>query len=456
MARCSPASEKPRGFAGQWPDDVTERIDHGKTWNMTPPSDDRTFDLLLELVKEGRDVGFGKEEALPVGAKKWVKERLAHRLQLPALEPRTERTATALGVFAYRLGKNNTRWLYSTDMARLLCHAIFGAHLRFSFAVAASAPPRARRFLLLGETGSGKERIADLMARTLVALEGAAVPTEALPYDTVNAAALTDSLAVSELFGSRRGAFTGADRDRKGIVDELGEGGVLFLDEVADAPAPVQADLLRFVHSGHYRAVGSTKSDTARVHVIAATNRSEADLRNGVGFRKDLFYRLAQPPITLPPFRDSLECEDPKRVFGSLVEHVLAEEVLGTKTFPQELGDFQGRVVEGLIRHTKGYRWPGNLRECTNLIAQIWYQGVEELPRLCASLGVPARQGQSETPDSRSPKKLQDELHALEWQRYQSAWQRNPTVQAVARELGVSRQTASRRLAFFRLKPTPP
>lgn len=422
---------------------------------MTSVSDEQTFDLLFQLVREGSDVGFGTEEALSPVAKTRVEKWLADRLRMPPSGPRTERTASALGVFAYRLGKNNTRWLYSTDMARLLCHAIFGAHLGLSFAVATSAPPPARRFLLLGETGTGKERIADLIARTLAALEGAVGRKPALPYDTVNAAALTDSLAVSELFGSRRGAFTGADQDRKGIVDELGEGGVLFLDEVADAPAPVQADLLRFVQSGQYRAVGSTKSRSARVHVVAATNRSEADLRDGVGLRKDLFYRLAQPTITLPPFRDSLECRDPKRIFGSLVEHVLAEDVLGAKTLPKELGDFQERVVEGLIRHTTGYRWPGNLRECTNLITQIWYQGVEELPRLCASLGVPARLDRSETPNARNAKTLQDELRAQERQRYQAAWQRNPTVQAVARELGVSRQTASRRLAFFRFRPSP-
>ena len=209
--------------------------------------------------------------------------------------------------------------------------------------------------LITGETGTGKE----LVARTLHAV-GA---TADQPFIAVNCAAIAGNLFESELFGSIRGAFTGATRDRGGLFAAAGEG-TLFLDEIGELPLDAQAKLLRVLDDRSYRRVGDDRERRARARIIAATNRDlVAEVQNGT-FREDLFYRLDVMCIRVPPLRERLS---DLRV---LVEHFLAVDsaVLGPrKLLPQAL--------ESLRVHA----WPGNVRELKHTVSRtlIWNDDTE-------------------------------------------------------------------------------
>lgn len=221
----------------------------------------------------------------------------------------------------------------------------FETQLRAARLVAASDAP----VLLLGESGTGKE----LLARALHALSPRAVG----PFVAINCAALPAELAESELFGHRRGAFTGADRDHPGYA-RLAAGGTLFLDEVGDLPLPMQSKLLRFLELGECQGVGEACPTRVDVRIIAATHQ---DLHRAVAdgrFRRDLFYRLHVVPLELPPLRrrgdDVLLLA--RRFLGEFAErHGRPQAVLGR------------RAERALLRHD----WPGNVRELRNLCERL-------------------------------------------------------------------------------------
>src|SRR5262249_21631658 len=147
---------------------------------------------------------------------------------------------------------------------------------------------------VLGESGTGKELIARTIHR-----QSARRPK---PFTPINCAALPESLIESELFGHVRGAFTGADRDRAGLI-ETSDGGTLFLDEIGELPLAAQAKLLRFLQEGEFRRVGDTANRSADVRVVSATNRKlESAVEEG-RFREDLYYRIGGIEIPLPPLR---------------------------------------------------------------------------------------------------------------------------------------------------------
>ena len=158
----------------------------------------------------------------------------------------------------------------------------------------------------------------------------------------------------SELFGHMRGAFTGADRDRVGLI-EATDGGTLFLDEIGEMPLPAQAKLLRFLQEGELRRVGDTASRFADVRILAATNRKlEASVEDG-RFREDLYYRIRGVEIILPPLRDR-----PSDI-PLLAAHFLAEEREKHRSGPGRLSDEAEAVFAS-------YHWPGNVRELQNTI----------------------------------------------------------------------------------------
>jgi two-component system NtrC family response regulator len=200
--------------------------------------------------------------------------------------------------------------------------------------------------LILGETGTGKE----LVARTI----HAAGPRRGKPFVAVNAAALSPTILESELFGHEKGAFTGADRLRKGRF-ETASGGTLFLDEIGDLPAAVQVKLLRVLQDGSIERVGSSQPIPVDVRLIAATHRDlPLEIREG-RFREDLYYRLAVVSVEIPPLRRR------KADIPLLVGHFLAKYA---PQVPDPPAAVSREAMDLLVR----YDYPGNVRELENVI----------------------------------------------------------------------------------------
>lgn len=200
--------------------------------------------------------------------------------------------------------------------------------------------------LILGETGTGKEVFANAIHRASPRANG--------PFVAQNCAALPENLLESELFGHRRGAFTGAVADKPGLVQSA-HNGTLFLDEIGDMPLALQAKLLRLLQENEVRAVGATRVEKVDVRVIAATN---ANLKERIArgeFREDLFYRLNVFPIRLPPLRE--RGEDVPR----LAEHFLVE---AARQHGRSSPGLTPDAMEALTR----YAFPGNVRELRNIM----------------------------------------------------------------------------------------
>jgi two-component system nitrogen regulation response regulator NtrX len=205
------------------------------------------------------------------------------------------------------------------------------------------------RVLISGENGSGKE----IVARTLHRLSHRAEQA----FVDVNCAAIPEELIESELFGHRKGAFTGAIDERKGKF-ELADGGTLFLDEVGDMSVRTQAKVLRVLQEQTFQKVGGQQPITVDVRVIAATNKDlQAEISRGT-FRDDLYYRLNVVPIEVPPLRAR----------GNDVV-LLAEHFL--RRFAAETGTPRKRLSVGATTRLKAYHWPGNVRELRNVIERL-------------------------------------------------------------------------------------
>ncbi|HQL54481.1 MAG TPA: sigma-54 dependent transcriptional regulator, partial [Phycisphaerae bacterium] len=203
--------------------------------------------------------------------------------------------------------------------------------------------------LITGESGTGKE----LIARAI----HAASPRADQPMLCVNCAALSPTLLESELFGHEKGAFTGADRMRKGRF-ELADGGTLLLDEVSEIAPPLQAKLLRVLQEHEYERVGSSVTRRVDVRVIATTNRDLRDWAAKARFREDLYYRLSVLPIEVPALRDRRE--DIPLLMDYFIGHIAARE-----------GRERPKFAAEALRVLQEYSWPGNVRELENLCERV-------------------------------------------------------------------------------------
>jgi transcriptional regulator with PAS, ATPase and Fis domain len=224
--------------------------------------------------------------------------------------------------------------------------------------------------LIYGESGTGKEVVAR-------AIHGGGTPLET-PFVAVNCGGIPEGLLESQLFGHRRGAFTGAVSDAPGLF-QAAHGGTLFLDEIADMPIPLQTKLLRAVQDREVLPVGATAPVKIDVRLIAATNRPlDRALADG-RLRQDLFYRLAVVPILLPPLR-----ERPEDI-AALTAHFSA--VLAGRT-----GKGEKIFSPAAQACLTAYAWPGNVRELQNLVERLYVTVPETLidaPRIMTQLGVP-------------------------------------------------------------------
>ena len=202
--------------------------------------------------------------------------------------------------------------------------------------------------MIFGETGTGKE----LAAQAIHTLRGA--PSER--FVAVNCATLTANLLESELFGHVKGAFTGADGEKKGLF-EMAEGGSLFLDEISEMPLNLQAKLLRVLQEKQFRKVGGTKTIPCRALIIASSNRDLAAEASAGRFRKDVYYRLAVFPIRLPPLASPERRDDIP---------MLAEYFIETSSLPRrdKVNGLSPAARDRLLAHN----WPGNVRELQNVI----------------------------------------------------------------------------------------
>ena len=264
--------------------------------------------------------------------------------------------------------------------------------------------------LILGESGTGKE----LIAREIHNCSKRSNDN----FVTISCAALPETLLESELFGYKKGAFTGATADKDGLF-KTADKGSFFLDEIGDAPSTIQMKILRFLEQKEIVPLGSTKSIKVDVRLIAATNKDLMDEVRQGRFREDLFYRLNVIPVFLPPLRQRKE--DIPLLATHFLKSICERESLGEK-----------RLLKNTIESLKNYRWPGNIRELRHVIercavlSDAYYIKPEHL-------GLQVSRGKS-----------LDELEEAEINRVLQEC--NGNISKAAKRLGVARATLYRRL----------
>jgi transcriptional regulator with PAS, ATPase and Fis domain len=262
--------------------------------------------------------------------------------------------------------------------------------------------------LLVGESGTGKE----LAAREIHRLSG----RSRAPMVSWNCGATTEGLALSELFGHERGAFSGATRAHTGRF-EAAHGGTLFMDEVADLPAAVQASLLRVLQEGEIVPVGGEKTLHVDVRLIAASNRDFSTLIAGGRFRLDLYYRLSTVIIRIPPLRERRE--DIPALVRELCHEFARQYERPVPALPRPL-------LDALVAHS----WPGNIRQLRNVVERMFIlgsgrAGLDEMFAMDRALEAPTSQSRA----SRR-KRLKEVLARHEGNKTRAA-----------RELGITRKT---------------
>ena len=284
--------------------------------------------------------------------------------------------------------------------------------------------------LVTGESGTGKE----LLARAL--FENSRRRDK--PFVTVNCAALPVQLAESELFGHRRGAFTGASSDSMGKM-QAAHGGTLFLDEIGELPLAVQAKLLRFLETGECQPVGQPVSQRVDVRIIAATNRDLSRAVKEGTFRSDLYYRLFVVPLELPPLRE--RPGDIPLLMAGLTAELAARYGLQSP-----------RYSKATLKVLNGYRWPGNVRELKNFCERmlILFAGRLVEP---ANLPVEFRQHASAQPSVAEGFELPDQgirMDELEVSLIEQALSKTGGNRSrAARLLGLSRDTLLYRMKKY-------
>jgi PAS domain S-box-containing protein len=289
------------------------------------------------------------------------------------------------------------------------------------FELAPSLAASSTTVLIQGETGTGKE----LLARAIHGMS----PRQQKPFIAVNCGALPDTLLESELFGYKKGAFTGATRDKPGRF-ALAGGGTLFLDEIGEMSPALQVRLLRVLQEQTYEPLGATRSEKSHARILVATNRDLADLVKKGEFRQDLYYRINVISVELPPLRKR------KDDIPLLVEH-----------FVERFNNIQQKSVTGFTPGAysllMAHDWPGNVRELENIVERAFvlcsgkWLGSEHLPGELTGF----------RPQAVKPGGMENVIRAAEGQSILDALQRNSFNRAAAaRELGIHKTTLYRKI----------
>jgi transcriptional regulator with PAS, ATPase and Fis domain len=274
--------------------------------------------------------------------------------------------------------------------------------------------------LIIGETGTGKEMIArSIHAHSIRCAQ---------PWIDVNCAAIPEHLVESELFGYEKGAFSGAEQTKPGFF-ELADKGTLFLDEIGDLDLKIQVKLLRVLDGVPYYRLGGSKKVEVDVRIVAATNQNLEELVRAGKFRSDLYHRLTQFQLTIPPLRERTE-----DVLG-IAEYVLKEH------FPNS------RFAPDAVQVLLSYGWPGNVRELKNVIFKAVLQGKNAEQEITAA-DLPISAGTSTASSTGSPAA---DLNEMERQMILKALESSGGNQGqAAQKLGISRRTLSRKLKIYR------
>ena len=386
-------------------------------------------ELIIPLIYEGQTVG-----VLDVGS-----TRPAQFSEQELAFLKTLGTQVAIGVAKARLREQTDRLRQENLELRRAVEGkyTFGEIVGRSPAMARvlqlveKVIPSSSTVLIEGETGTGKE----LLARA-IHYNG---PRRDRRFLAQNCAALSETLLESELFGHRKGAFTGAISDKKGLF-ELADGGTVFLDEVGDMSVTMQAKILRVLQEGEIRRVGAAESQKVDFRLIAATNK-DLDAEVGGGrFREDLYFRLRVFPIRVPPLRERREDIPP------LVQHFLSR-------FARELGKGIEGINASALDLLAGYPFPGNVRELENelergavLVEPDGWITPEHLSDriwgVSPGVGPEEREG-----------RLKEAVETLEQGLIQEALTRHAgNVSEAARALGISRQWLIKKMTRYKMR----
>ncbi len=288
-------------------------------------------------------------------------------------------------------------------------------------ALIAKVAPTNSTVLILGETGTGKELVARALHEQSLRADK--------PFVAVNCGALPEALIESELFGHRKGAFTGADESRVGLF-EVANGGTVFLDEIGELPKSMQAKLLRVLESGEVRRVGDNDSFVVDVRVVCATHRNLEEMVHEGAFREDLMFRINTFEIHIPALRERLD-DVPE-----LARHLVLR-------FRQEARPDDELLTDEAVERLTSHVWPGNVRELANVI--------EHAAILCDQLPLRA----DDLPDHFLSRRLRSEvkssgpisLRDLEMKAIHDALERNDGNKPLAaEELGISLKTLYNKL----------
>jgi len=279
--------------------------------------------------------------------------------------------------------------------------------------------------LITGESGTGKEVLARAIHR--------ASPRADKPFVPLNCTAVPRELLESQLFGHRRGAFTGAERDSLGMI-RTARDGTLFLDEIGELGLDLQPKLLRFLESGEIAPLGEPSPLRVNVRVVAATNANLEALVEAGRFREDLFYRLNVIRVSIPPLRERRD-EIP-----ALVHHLVAKAAA-------EFGKGRVRVADAAMEHLTLYAWPGNVRELQNELRRIVALAdpdavlrPEVLSPHVLNTAPAAHRTNGHGPALPLQQTLNATIEQIEREMIQSALRTHGRVEAAARALGISRK----------------
>ncbi|MCF6246159.1 MAG: sigma-54-dependent Fis family transcriptional regulator [Desulfobacula sp.] len=300
--------------------------------------------------------------------------------------------------------------------------------------------------LITGESGTGKELIAERIHSQS--------DRKDKPFLVQNCSAIPETLLESELFGYKKGAFTGANKDKIGLF-EAANRGTVFLDEIGDMPMSIQAGLLRVLQKNEIKPLGDTRTKIIDVRIVAATNKDIKQMIAENSFRQDLFYRLSVLPVHLPALKERRED------IPLLVRHFLEKEAI-------KAGLLEKKVSTQTMQYLVAYSWPGNIRELENLIRYLMVTADDEVIELI-NLPLHVREGGSSLDPSGSvgeiqgngPNGFQDNLSSMTWPQLEKEYvvsllkKHNWNITWAARSSGINRSTFASRMRKLNIRRNP-